>query len=132
MICSFLIKSKRLTRDVCNTVATQSGLIHDVIDTESWAQTGNTHRRAFATPALISSKQDQKFSERMLSFFFFSFFFNFFSIFLVSLLRSVFNSACRYVFVSSSLISFFLFLSACLPEVWGEESIAKNVTIFMV
>ena len=66
LICSFSVKSRRLIRDVCNTVATQSGLT----DTESWARTGNTHRRVFATSSLISSKRDQKLSERMLSLFF--------------------------------------------------------------
>ena len=66
LICSFSVKSRRLIRDVCNTVATQSGLT----DTESWARTGNTHSRVFATSSLISSKRDQKLSERMLSFIF--------------------------------------------------------------
>ena len=42
-------EEKTLTRDVFDTFATHSSHVHDVTDTDCWAQTGSTYGRIFAT-----------------------------------------------------------------------------------
>ena len=52
IICSFFISKRRrksgLARDVSDILAIQSGLGHDVTDTEFCAQNSITHSRVFA------------------------------------------------------------------------------------
>ena len=40
---------KRMSHDVFDTFTPHSGLVHDVTNTDCWAQNGSTHGRVLAT-----------------------------------------------------------------------------------
>ena len=54
LVCSFPVAMKRRETlahhiPICNTFATHSGFVHDVTDTDCWAQNGSTHGHVSAT-----------------------------------------------------------------------------------
>ena len=61
---------KIIIRDVFDTVGTHFGLVHDVTDTDCWAQDeqSRSYFRDFQTPIFI--KQDEKSSEKMMCVYF--------------------------------------------------------------
>ena len=67
LVCYLPVKSRRLANDVFKTFATHSALVHDISDTDCWAQSGTTHGHAFA----IFNKQEHKLVEKLLCIFHF-------------------------------------------------------------
>ena len=50
LVCSLSMKRRKmLAYYVCNTFATNAGLVHGVTDTDCWTQNGSSHDRVFAT-----------------------------------------------------------------------------------
>ena len=70
LVRSLLPQSRNIFRDVFGTVATHFGLVHDVTDTDCWAEDeqSRSYFRDFQT--LIFIKQDEKSSEKMMCVYF--------------------------------------------------------------
>ena len=60
--------TKSVARDVFDTFATHTGHIHDVTDTDCWAQHGGVYGRVFASfkRRSLTSRTDEKSSEKSL------------------------------------------------------------------
>ena len=105
---------KRLAHDLFATFATHAGLVHDITDTDCWAQNGSTHGHVFITLNFIFNlffyEQDQKSNEKLHCLF--SFFF-FFSCFVIIPFLSIWPKLYRNLVKKCTVILLFFFFLSC-------------------